>query len=281
MLRRTSTLLAAVASLTLIGCGTTPLGKLVVLRSIFGDPSLQSQHVRDARLFVTVINKAALSSGYHAQNVSGAGAYTTANLGLSGGTLVSAQNKTINISGTSYTAAFTGIKPGSNFKLTVSLRNAGGSEVGNGTLQSFSLVAGAQAITIIISADGSLNISADASSINSVVNSAFVRGDTVDFNTGFAAAESGVASMSMVWDSNLYTGGPSTVATAGANFNAFTNFNTGASSSIYDATKLVSPANTATGNVTFILFNASNAEVGRTVLPATVSAGAQVDLKLQ
>lgn len=280
--------LATVAAIAW-GCAEAPLGRLVVMRSIFGTPSLSPQGVKDARLFVTVIDRFK-PEGYRTQNVGAiSGSYTQAVLTLSGGGLASNQSRTISVTGTSYTAAFTGLRPNNGYNLAVSLRNGSDVQVGNADRRGFALSAGNNSITVIVSADGSLNVGTNTSTVNSVTSNTFVRGDNVNFNTGFASGEANVASMSMIFsngfydangDGNFRNDGDSMVAAASSAFNAIS-MNTGASSSVYNAALLVSPADTATGTVTFRLFNTSDIEIGRTSMPATVSAGAQVDLQLQ
>jgi hypothetical protein len=246
-------------------------------------PSMNIASYKDARLYIEVINEAQSSGGYGVQNIGGATGYKSVVLTLSNATLLTAnQTKTVDIADptTSVAAAFKGLKTGNGYNLAISLKDAAagaGSQVGNGERRNFTLAAGVNAITVIVSADGSLKIT-EAGANKITDGKTIVIGDKVNFNSGFAAAETGVSEIHMEFDADMY-GAATTVATKSADFNAFSNFDTSATTATYDATKLKV---TTTGDVTFKLLDANGVEVGRSVLSGViVEAGATIDVTLQ
>lgn len=280
MAKRTSYLSACLLALTVAGCASDPAGFVRI--NAGGTPSISGMLQDRGRLLVTLVPEV----GPHIQAIGSiSGQYTQANLSLtnSSSLLSGTVNQNIVISGSTYTAAFSALRPGNGYNLSLSLLNGSSVEKGMGYVSDITLVSGqTTVVTAVIGANGNMTVS--TSTVGNALGSSgawlIAKGDTLNLNTGFNGTETGAASMSVTLDGNLYTGGPTVIASKTSGYNTFT-WATGTTAGLYDATKLTTTG-TQNGTVTFTMFNASNHIIGRTTLNnVNVVNGSSIDLQLQ
>lgn len=280
MAKKTTYVSACLLALSLAGCASDPASFVRI--NAGGTPSISGMLQDRGRLLVTLVREA----GPQIQAIGSiSGQYTQANLALtnSNSLLSGTVNQNIVISGTSYTAAFSALRPGGGYNLSLSLQDGGNVEKGMGYVSDITLVSGqTTVVTAVIGANG--NITVSTSTVGNAVGSSgawmIAKGDTLNLNTGFNNAETGAASMSVTLDGNLYTGGPTVIASKTSDYNTFA-WATGTSAGLYDATKLTTTG-TQNGTITFTMFNATNNIIGRTTLSnVNVVNGSSIDLQLQ
>ncbi|HEY9898169.1 MAG TPA: hypothetical protein V6D00_03200 [Pantanalinema sp.] len=254
-----------------------------------GQPSIAGVAPYQSRLMFSVIREGEPERS--AQAITGL-TYSTVGVTLTNtdtSLLPSALTKNVTLDGGNQAASvFSALRPGGGYSVSVSLKDAGSTQVGSGVAENVSLPAGMTTpVTIVIGRDGNVKVASSTTGNGFGTSSAYVvaKGDSVVLNTGFSGTETAVASWSVSLSSSLYgTNAKIAAYPASTNFSTFT-WSTAAAAS--NGGFSYAPANLTTmgtqdGDITFELYDSANKVIGRSVLShVSVVNGAAMSITLQ